>query len=139
MEKLIVLIDDDKLPMKYYIIALKQKDFKVIQFLEPDSAFEFIQNEKVKIFTIILDIMISPGEKYKHVNTREGLDTGLFLFEDIRKICPNTPIFVLTNVNHEKTINKLRNLPLVTIIQKTKCPPSDFANLIETCFANSKE
>ena len=38
-----------------------------------------------------------PGQRYTHADTDAGLTTGSFLFADIRALCPDTPIILLTN------------------------------------------
>lgn len=126
----ILLVDDEKLPMAYYVKALVNKGFEVKQFLSPDSAFEFINKVKPKIDAIIIDIMIFPGEKYKDVDTQEGLITGTFLYKDLERIYPNVPVIVLTNVTNEETLDKLNENELLKVVQKLDYPPFAFADLV---------
>lgn len=129
MEKLVLLIDDDKLPMQFYIKALEQKGYKVKHCLEPDTALDFVRKKGSQIAAIILDIMLPPGKTYKNVDTNEGLRTGLFLLRDLRMCCPDVPIAVLTNVKNPETLSEFGGESLVTVVQKMKCPPFELAEL----------
>lgn len=127
MEELVLLIDDDKLPMQFYVKALQKKGFKVKQCLKPDSALAFAQEKKGEIDAIIFDIMLPPG-RYKKTN--EGLRTGVFLLPDLRKHCPDIPIVVLTNVKNPSTLDEFKGKPLLKVVQKMECPPFELASLV---------
>ena len=131
MERLVLLVDDDKLPMKFYVKALQQKGFKVKQCLEPDSTLGFVEKKASQIDAIILDIMMPSGEVYKHEDTNEGLKTGVFLLKDIRRYCPSTPIVVLTNVKNPNTLNEFKGKPLLRVVQKMEYPPFELVDLVE--------
>ena len=55
MAELVLLVDDDKLPMQYYVRALEQKGFKVKHCLEPDSALDFLEKKAGQIDAVILN------------------------------------------------------------------------------------
>lgn len=99
MKPTILIIDDDVRPMQFYQKALKQAGFEVEQRLNPDTALAFLKTPGTDVSLIILDIMMSPGKTFEHDDTREGLNTGRFLFEVIRKGWPEIPLIVLTNVS----------------------------------------
>jgi len=128
--KLVLLIDDNKLPMQFYIKALKQEGFEVEQCFEPDSALDFVEKNKEQIAVIILDIMMPPGKTYNSKDTKEGLKTGNFLYDGLRALCPNTPILVLTNVNQPETLKKFYDLG-IDVKQKISCPPFELVELID--------
>ena len=98
MKPTILLIDDEDRSMQFYKKALKQAGFEVEQRLNPDTALAFLKTPGTDVSLIILDIMMSPGKTFEHDDTREGLNTGRFLFEVIRKGWPEIPVIVLTNV-----------------------------------------
>jgi CheY-like chemotaxis protein len=139
MWKKVFLVDDDKLPMEYYVRALEQKGFEVKQCFEPDSALEFAAKECSEICAIVLDIMMPPGKKYEGVDTHQGLMTGLFLLHDLRRHCPDTPVVVLTNVRNPKTLGKLKGEPLLEVVQKMDYPPFEFAELVDKITKKYKE
>ena len=122
MEKTVLFIDDDKLPMQYYVRALELKGFKVERFYEPDSALEYIQKKHDQIATIIMDIMM-PFGRYGPSATNKGLTTGVLLLDDIRRHCPNIPVVVLTNVKNPDSLIELKEGDMLRLVQKTDCPP----------------
>ncbi len=132
-KKVVLLIDDDKMPMKFYIRALEQKGFEVKQCFEPDCALEFMQKRGTQIAVIILDIMMPPGKIYENEETNQGLRTGVFLLKNIRKegYCQNTPVIVLTNVKNPETLSEFEVGPLLTVKQKMGCPPFELVKLVE--------
>jgi DNA-binding response OmpR family regulator len=125
-----LLVDDDRLPMQFYVKALKQKGFRVEHYLEPDSALSFVEEKSSEISAIILDIMMPPGKAYKNEDTNEGLRTGLYLFSDIRKHCPHVPVIILTNVKNPITLAEFTGQPLVKVVQKMECPPFELTELV---------
>jgi CheY-like chemotaxis protein len=139
MGKTVLLVDDDRLPMEYYVRALEQKGFEVKQCFEPDNALELAAKECSEICAIVLDIMMPPGKKYDDVDTHQGLITGLFLLDDLRRHCPDTPVVVLTNVRNPKTLDKLKGKPLVEVVQKMDYPPFEFAELVDKITKKHKE
>ena len=98
MKPIILLIDDESRPMRFYRKALENSGFTVEQRYNPDDALSFLRTAGVNVSIIILDIMMSPGKTFERADTREGLNTGRFLFEVVRKEWPDTPVIVLTNV-----------------------------------------
>lgn len=139
MKELILLIDDDRLPMKFYVRALEDRGFAVKLCLEPNSALDFALKEGDNIDVIILDIMLPPG-KYGIEETNEGLKTGVFLLDDLRKkeYCPNTPIVVLTNVRDPKTLLLCSRKKELKVVQKMDCPPFELATLVEEIVRGNK-
>ena len=131
MEKLLLLVDDDKLPMQFYVKALNDKGFKVERCFEPDGALGFVEEKGSQISAIILDIMMPPGKAYKNEDTHEGLRTGVYLLRDIRKHCAHVPVIVLTNVKNPKTLDEFKGKPSVKVVQKMEYPPFELAGLID--------
>ena len=120
---MILLIDDERLVMQYYVRELKRVGFQVKQCFDPDSTFEFIEKKKPEISLIILDIMMLPGKKYQGADTENGLRTGLFILNDLRDKFPDVPIVVLTNVADVNTLKQFQGIPQLSILQKLDCTP----------------
>lgn len=131
MKNLVLFVDDDKLPMKYYVEALKRSGLKVKYCLDVDNALEFIKEKDYQIRAVVLDIMMPPGKAYMHEDTKCGLRTGVFLLKDIRKSYPNTPIVVLTNVRNPKTLEEFEESDLLKIAFKPNFPPFALVDLIK--------
>src|SRR5687768_13117941 len=95
----IILIDDERLPMDYYVRAFKLQNYEIKQFFGPDTVFEYVRHKKPHPDAIILDIMMLPGNKYINEDTDDGLQTGILLYKDLRRYYPTVPIIFLTNVS----------------------------------------
>ncbi len=135
-KKQIFMIDDDKLPMQYYIRSIEKNNFEVKYFTRPDDAFKYLDEEHPHIDGIILDIMLPPGEKYKGEETNQGLRTGVFVWRDIRnnyKDYSNIPIIVLTNVRNPKTLAEFKGegIDLLRIAFKPDCSPKILTTLLK--------
>lgn len=130
MQPLVLLIDDDVLPMEFHVRALRSEGFEVEQRLDPDSALEFVREAHDRISAVILDIMMRPGESYKDVDTREGLMTGVALYRDLRELCPDVPVVVLTNVANEETLRRFEEGPKLKVVQKLHYTPFKLVDLI---------
>ena len=130
MEKLVLLVDDNRLPMQYYVKALQQKGFTVKQCYKPDSALEFVEERASDFISIILDIMMPPGKIYKDKDTNEGLITGMLLLKTLREKLASIPIIILTNVKNPRMPDEFREDPLVCVMQKKDCPPFELVELV---------
>jgi DNA-binding NtrC family response regulator len=93
----ILLIDEEKESMHYYILALKNDGVEVAHMRKADEAMQAVNQEGNVYKLIVLDSAMPPGNIYKNENTEDGTLTGGLLFRDIRKVCPNVPILILTN------------------------------------------
>ncbi|MCK5601056.1 response regulator [Candidatus Pacearchaeota archaeon] len=137
--KFVLMVDDDKLPMQFYVRALTQQGYEVKLCLEPDSALDFAVKERSNICAIILDVMMPPGKAYKDKDTDQGLHTGLFLFRDLRKLCEEVPVIVLTNVRNPVTLGEFSEGPLLKVAQKMDFPPFELAGLVDAIVTKDKD
>lgn len=126
--KTLLLVDDDRLPMDYYVRALERRGFNVVRCLEADSLDKILGNMGADFVGVILDIMMLPGNAYKDKDTQEGLSTGYFIYQDIRRRYPDIPIFVLTNVSNIETLQKFQGVSKLKVLQKLDFPPFEFAD-----------
>jgi len=134
MKPIIILIDDDKLLMSYYIRALKSGGFKVLQFYNPDGAFDYLDKNRDKtIAAFILDILMLPGKRYKkEEGTNDGLTTGLLIYRDLRLSYPTTPIVILSNVDNDAILSSFRKDRAVEVVTKLEYEPFEFVDFINT-------
>lgn len=135
-KKRILMIDDDNLPMQYYITQLEKHRYEVKYFIKPDDAFRYIDNEKPHIDGIILDIMLPPGEKYKDTPTNQGLKTGVFVLRDLRAYpeYSSVPVIILTNVRNPTTLAEFVENDLLKIAFKPDYPPLKLIELLKTTY-----
>lgn len=127
-----LLVDDDGIPMKFYVYALEKNCFEVKHCLGPDSALSFAKEKSWQIKIVVLDIMLPPGETYKDEHgVNDGLRTGVYLLKDIRKYCPNVPVIILTNVRNPHTLAEFEQGDLLKIAFKIDCTPFKLVDLIK--------
>ena len=142
MEKGRILFIDDELGpyekdpngnyMWYYFQALIDKGYEVKGIMGPDAALSELDSRADQYDLIILDIMMSPEETYRHENTQKGLRTGIFLLKTLQKKYTDLPVFVLTNVQAPEVLTQVgsfRNVKLVAT--KDMYPPFDLAAKIQ--------
>lgn len=131
MRELILLVDDNILPMQFYVKALQDAGFEVKQCLNPDEALEFTKKEKSRIKAIILDIMMPHGKTYNSKETNGGLKTGTLLYDSLKTLCPSTPIIVLTIVNKPEKLKKFHDIG-IDVEQKVSCPPFKLVEIVRS-------
>jgi CheY-like chemotaxis protein len=126
----VLLIDDDVLCMRWYLEALKEEDFEAYQVRDPDAAIEYLSNtHTLRPDVIVLDIMLPPGQRYRgRPDCRGGLDTGILLYEEIRKICTDVPVIFLTSVLNPSTLSALR--PKAAVYDKSDLAPFELASVL---------
>jgi CheY-like chemotaxis protein len=124
----IVLIDEEAVPMNYYVKALMKSGFEVVQFLDVEQALADVRARRPDL--VILDMMMPPPDAYDEFDTEEGIMTGLFLFRDLRNLYPDLPIVVLTNLSDPSKLSQLSGDPLL-VMQKNEATPFDFAAAVQ--------
>ncbi len=137
MRNKILLIDDDFLPMQYYVSKLNKEGWEVIHLKDADKALEYlIQASNVNsndIALVLLDVMLPYGKKYTSEETEEGLKTGIFLLEDIRRyLGDEVPIIILTNVKNPEILILFNRYPDVVVLSKLEYPPNELAALVHS-------
>jgi len=139
VEPLLLMIEDEKMPMRLYLRALEKVDYEVKQCAGPDSALDFAKRNADDISAILLDIMMAPGEAYKHEDTQEGLKTGIFLYRDLKELMPHVPIILLTNVTNQETLAEFPEGPLLAVAQKLDYPPLALERLVAQKIREARE
>ena len=131
---LVILIDEEKIPMETYVKALELAEFEVRQYFDPDPFFTFLDEEEPDIAAIVLDIMMPVKEKgrYAKEETDEGLKTGYYVYRDLRAIerYSTVPIVVLTNIAYQKSLNIFPDEPHLEKWKKLDCPPTKLAERV---------
>ena len=126
----ILFIDDDKAPIRYYLQELKDSGFNVTHCRNPDEALSILIDQGREFRLVILDSAMPPGKRYANSNTEEGLTTGSFLFEDIRALCPNIPVLILTNFEGLEWIARACASPKVREIRKLDIMPVELLEIV---------
>ena len=130
MKHFILLIDDDKMPMRYYVIALERSGYEVLQLDDPDKVVDYMSATNKRCPSlIILDIMLPPGRRYRgNPDAAEGLSTGVLLYPELKQHFREAPILVLTNVSNRYLLS---NLPDdAQVLSKMNVPPFELVRIV---------
>ncbi len=136
----VLVIDDDIEPMKYYVMALEKSGFDVVQKRDPDEAIDYLAgSDDPEPNIVILDIMIPPGKRYAHnPECDKGLRTGLLLYPELRRFCRETPFIVLTNLRNPQTMDDFKNVaPDVPTYEKNLTPPFELVDIVNEMLERS--
>jgi CheY-like chemotaxis protein len=125
MKPLVLVIDDNVLPLRMYTLALEQAGLTVKHCRSTDEALREAQT--VTPAAVVLDIMMPPGTFYQDKDTEDGLKTGIFLYQDLRVRFPYCPFFILTNVTDPELLAYFHAGPLLHLISKEDYTPVPFA------------
>lgn len=139
MQNTVLLIDDDRFLMSYYVRRLEELQLEVRHVFDPDEALALIEHERPALAAIILDIMMPSGTRYDARQTLQGLRTGTVLYRDIRRFYPTTPVLALTNVVNGEVLEDLECDPLVTVVQKLDYTPNELGELVESLIAEAQK
>lgn len=101
------MIDDELHFVKEYIEAIQLSDMEVKYFSDIDSAWFFFDKcKEEELDVIIIDIMMTAGERYKKLDTNDGLSTGEYFYRELREKFKKPHIIILTNKNRNDNQNK---------------------------------
>ena len=111
-----------------YIEALEKEAGFTVNLCDVDTALSLARKDGSKISAIVMEIMIQPGKAYADKPAAlEGLRTGILLYPDLRELCPDVPIIVLTDVEWQPTIEMVKGLfqgnPKSRVLKKIDCTP----------------
>jgi CheY-like chemotaxis protein len=127
----ILLIDDDRVPIHYYLRALGEAGHAVEHKRNPDEAIEYLDMKADEVDLIILDVMIPSGKAFATEKTDEGMTSGLFLLKKIRAQWPTLPVLILTNLSpSELGGDKLTPLGQVESARKIDTDPFDLVDRV---------
>ena len=129
-EQLILLIDDHRMPMVFYVQALERAGFVVEHCFDPDSAIAVANARAEEVGAIILDIMMPAGKQYADKDTDDGLRTGVLLYQDLVKICPDVPLIILTNVSDEAVLASLPRRDNMRVVAKLNATPQQLTSQV---------
>jgi len=92
----ILFIDDDARLTGLFVEAAEEAGFKTHHLRGPDQALEYLEQPDTVADVIVWDMMISPGERFRGVDTEAGLSTGRHLYPAMRKLRPHAHYILLT-------------------------------------------
>jgi DNA-binding response OmpR family regulator len=128
---MILFLDDERRIMDSYVRELEFSGYQVAFQSDVDTALKFFEENLPQIDLIILDIMMPAGSTFKDVDTRQGLRTGLYMYEKIRQKASNVPVIILTNVSDEKVAERFRSENKCWFFRKEDYLPFELAQQID--------
>ena len=123
----IVLIEDDPDCYDKFQLLLEDHDHNVQVYDEADAVIDDIQ-AICKADVIILDLMMQLGTK---IDPNEALETGIAIYNRIRKIAPPLPIVVLTARSRSEVWDFFKEDPKVRYLGKPVSNVETFYKTIE--------
>jgi CheY-like chemotaxis protein len=127
MAEVILFIDDEELYARRYINHLEKQEFVVHYCDRAEDAQRFLE-QNTDIRGIVLDIMMPTPETVSDQVTNHGLDTGLWVLQQLKDyvICKPRPVLILTNRHPQIVEDGVRRvgLPswLVEVRRKVETP-----------------
>lgn len=136
----ILLIDDEKAAMQYYVDALEEAGFKVDQARKTETAIELLDKLGTDFQLVILDSALPAGTVYadRESETESCTATGKLIFEDIRKRHPKMPVLILTNFASLDWIASI-DTSNVHAARKVEQTPSGLVALIKTILSSARK
>ncbi len=135
MEDLLI-IDDERYFARQYSQVL-DKDYKVKLCRSAEEGIEFFKS-KASVRALILDIQMPTPLHVEEYETRNGVDTGIWLLRTCRSELVERfiPVLVLTNRRENDIEMRVRplNYPIgqIEIFSKPHISPQEFAKRVTT-------
>ena len=116
IQPLIAFIDDDDGPMEFYEEALIDEGFRLERIRDCVEAIHYIQETTESPALWLIDLMMPvkddsykiPGERMALSKaSNRGLGVGRFLYQQIRKRFPSTPIIMFTHLASAELLDTL--------------------------------
>ena len=91
----VLFIDDDRRLIQRYARAVESRQCAVHREYDVDKALEYARATP-RIDVIGWDMAMPPGKNFEEQETEGGLETGRFLYEELRKAHPAALFILLT-------------------------------------------
>jgi len=130
--QLLIVIDDEKGPMTFYLTALT-RSFEVMHLKGPDEAIAYVSDQSKPVpVAVVLDAMLPPGQKYvNNPDAKRGLRTGILLYEEVlRANWPEVPVIVLSNSTAANNEIK-EKYPHLPVYEKIDVTPLDLVKIVQ--------
>ena len=130
---MILLVDDERRWAEYYRDELEEglPQYEVEFRDKVDDALELLRAGGSQVELLILDIMMSPGNAFRHVDTRNGLRTGRRFFDHVRQAEPQLPVIILTNVSDVEEEQYYEGQPNCWFFRKEDCSPIELPERVK--------
>ena len=126
--------------MGYFIRDLEREGFEVITATGVEEAKRLLEQQPGNFAVIVLDVMMPYLDTgvYDEAATAGGLRTGFVLAEEIHRMQPDVPIWILSQivpvegspVNKATVDDLVSRRVIVGVVCKLECDPANFAKRV---------
>ena len=138
----ILIIDDEKMPLIVHHNVLRSEGYTVQQISGLDAIDEaynlLVRQESEQFDLLIIDIMMPEGDTYKDRDTDRGHNTGILLYQDLRKKYPRKPMIIYTNILDEGVAGLIPIDERLLVLPKYDCSALDLLQKVKELLAKSR-
>jgi DNA-binding response OmpR family regulator len=88
-----------------------------------DDALDVFQKRGREIDLFVIDLMNAPGKTFAAADTKLGRRTGVLFYETLRRLSPEIPVVILTNVTSTDLRNRFDSESNCRWLRKDRCLP----------------
>jgi CheY-like chemotaxis protein len=129
----ILIVDDEQRRMSVYVDELR--DHRHVIEIAPgvDSALAIIEDARIGIDLVIMDISMPPETTFTREETYGGTRTGIAFYERLRALRSSLPVIAFTNVADlaAREYFTAQDQRLCRFVRKADSLPFEFAEMIE--------
>lgn len=98
-KKVVLFIDDEPQPSRYYREALQERGYAVEYCRTAESGVSYLEKRAAEVDVIVLDMMMPTPKGVPTAETEDGQLTGVWLLKKCRDVIEagRFPVLVLTN------------------------------------------
>ena len=133
---MILFIDDEEKRVETYLQELTLARKEVSFQYNVDKALAFFKKNAANIDLVILDIMMPFGDAFTPEETKQGLRTGLSVYQRIRERSSDLPMLILTNVSDEQIAEQFQKEKNCRFVRKQDCLPRELTTYVENIIKN---
>jgi CheY-like chemotaxis protein len=126
---MILFVDDEPRYAQRYVEELSRA-YAVEYVASTSLAIDLLVGQADEVELLVLDLMMPHETAFDADETRDGIDTGLRLYERLRAHRPSLPVIVLTNVSDENVLRRFDDEPHCWLRRKRDCLPQELLLLV---------
>ena len=129
---MILFVEDEGSRVENDIEELRFCGYEVHLVTSVDQAIKFLEGRRSEIDGVICDVMMPHDRHFSAKETRDGLRTGVKLFEWVRARWPELPFVIFTNVLSEGLRSRFEDEPSCLYIEKRDFLGNDFIEQVQS-------
>lgn len=134
---MILFIDEEPKWVEVYQRELRDSGYQVVPATSTDEALSLLSAHQDQVELIILDIMMPAGPALRDANTERGRRTGVFLYRELRRLAPDVPFIILTNVSDPEVEKAFEKEDRCRFIHKYEYLPHEVREIAQSMLQRS--